>query len=270
MAALPTITVDTPAPEEAPRITGVLSKGEAPPPSPPKELAPMPVVDAVEYSIPSEGRSITMERVEVEPTPPIEPSSTQTTDSPDPEAVAAMVEAWKAEHPGEERHFLALSVTVYDHKASHVRWTHEGERFSIWSNVDFNVMCGFGGIESADGKIRYSLYIAAGNQTTGEVDEPGEVRANSPPDIPPLPLGKPGFVIEKGDAGNAQALAGIIALHELYAVHGSELKEAYELRTRRQAARAAYLRENPPKLPDVKVRFGPKINGGMRAEGGGQ
>lgn len=266
--ALPSFTVETPAEGEVPQITGKLYDGQPPPPSPPRTLPPMQVLDGVEYVIPSEERTITVERVKVEA--PVVTDVVTATPAPvmvPTKSVAELWEEWKLAHPGEAFHTLGFSVTVYDHTASRVRWVHEGEQYVAWSNIDWNHMTGFGGITSAAGKIRYTLYLAVGNQTTADVDEPGETKANPAPAIPTLPAGQPGFVIEQGDPSDAQALAGMIALHKLYAARSADLKAAYELRIRHQAERAAWLKENPPKKPDVTVRFGMKTGAAASSEG---
>ncbi len=248
--AFPAATVSGDDPP--PRIVGGVFSGEwtppvpAPPPPPPPLLT---VLDSVEYVLPSEGRSIIVEKVEPppEPVPPGPPVGTLT-----PEQVAAAKARWSeaARRYRERNRMLMLSCTVYDHKATLVGWRHQGREYRAWSNIDFNHIAGIGGFESGDGSIRYNILMGLGNAPAGmRIGRTG--RTVQGPVIPPLPADGPGFVVVEGDDSDTAALADMDAIHALYRAEGARLKAAYECRERYHRAQAAWLKANPPPPRDT-------------------
>ena len=252
-AAFPAATVsgDDPPPRI---VAGVLSGEWTPPvPVPPPPPPVLKVLDGVEYALPSEGRSIIVEKVvpPPEPVPSGPPVRTMT-----PEQIAAAKAKWReaARRYRERNRMLMLSCTVYDHKATLVGWHYQGRPYRAWSNIDFNHIAGIGGFESGDGSTKYSLWIGLGNQVTGTRLGPTG-RVVPPPEIPPLPSDGPGFVVIEGDATDTAALADMEAIHALYRAEGARLKASYECRERYHRAQAAWLKANPPQPHDTVIRY---------------
>lgn len=224
-------------------ILGGISEGVSPPPKPPKVLPDLPVVREISHI--GKGRMIRMKRVE-DPGYP-EPESTpmvQTQDDEEAFWLSHSVER-KAEIEAMNNALVfSLSATVVDHRATRLRWIHEGKIYEAWSNVDFNHLTGFTRFK-VDGRY-YDPYFGIGN-TSSEME--GVEKA------PDFPTREPTFILTRGDAGNAAALEGVEALHALYRVERGRLKAAYEKRELARLKRQRYLEANPPKPEDVTIQF---------------
>ena len=246
MGALPASGDEPPAP----RIVGGVCTGEWSPPAPPPPPPVMRVVEGVEYVLPSEGRSVIVDKVEPppEPTPP-EPVVSTASHEQQAAAKARLADAARRYLANRPR-FVRLSCTVYDHRATLVGWTYQGRQYRAWSNIDFNHIAGITGFESGDGSTRYSLWMGIGNQTTGRRLGPTG-RTIPAPEIPVLPTDGPGFVVVTGDATDSAALADMTALHALYKAEGARLKAAYELREQHRIEREAWIKANPPPPRDT-------------------
>jgi hypothetical protein len=165
----------------------------------------------------------------------------------DPEA-AAWLERETAEAP--EHRLVMLSATVYDHQKTFLRWRvvnpkPDGalplEDFQAWSNLDFNL---FSGVSSYEYRgVTYSLIMGIGNQETAQSE------------TPELPVGEPAFVITEGNQGEAEQMALIEGLHELYSNEKEILDAAYLGREQAEAERRAHLEANPPQPEDVVIHF---------------
>ncbi len=227
-------------------ILGKVSDGTPPPPSPPREIPRLAVIDSTVHQL--EDRAVTMKRV-VDPgfPDPIPPSTNKVKDESSVDLVispelAKEIEAW------EKIHVLSLSSTVIDHRVTFLRWRYEDDYYEGWSNIDFNHLSGFGYFRI--GEQYYSPWLGIGNlnytaeEIEGWLGKPVKFETQ-----------QPDFVVTKGDVGNLEALEGVEALHELYRQNKKELQEAYEGRERAKKAREAYLREHPPQPEDVEIQF---------------
>ena len=179
------------------------------------------------------------------------------------------------------RMFLVpLSVEVYDHRVSVVRWWQQGEgggstatqasrpavagnagqdpeqeagppgEYEVVSNIDWNVFCGVTAIEAGD--CDYAFIVSLGNTDTGTPTAAGPAAV---PDHPPLPADGPGFVVSKGDATNAGALAFMRAMHEVYRTDSQRLLEAYASRERNRMEQEAWLKAHPPQPKNETLRY---------------
>jgi hypothetical protein len=241
VGALPALGGEQPSPTTA---GGTGTWEWTPPPPPPV----MKVLDGVEYVLPSEGRSVIVEKVEAPPLPvPPPPPPART-----PEEIEVAKARWAeaARRYRERNRMLMLSCTVYDHQATLLRWTHQGRQYRAWSNIDFNHFCGQTAFESPDGSIRFNLWLGIGNHITGtRMGFSGRTMAR--PQIPELPADGPGFVVVEGDANDEAALSGMRAVHDYYRTNGARLKASYEARLLYQKELAAWIKANPPPPRDT-------------------
>ena len=267
-----------PAIPEAPHIVGGIDDGtRAPvvPKPPPPELN---ILNTVEYVLPREGRSIIVHHVAPPdlsiPDPPPPPPEIDTT-SPEYQAELAALRAIRPRIT-----MFPISVTVYDHAVSFVRWSHREEgaaqpanqprlrvvppgngqaaeqaavppsEYEIVSNIDWNVFSGVTGIAAGDRE--YPFFMFLGNSDTRKTSR---FWSEVVPDHPPLPVDGPGFVVTKGDPTNADALAFIRAVHEIYRTDSQRLLEAYASRERHRLEQEAWLKAHPPQPKDTVVSF---------------
>lgn len=159
----------------------------------------------------------------------------------------------------DQRRFLSLGATVFNHQLTYLQWRVGGESFSAWSNVDFALIAGaFSGFKDAQGN-RYHLFL-----NWSEVEGPGRLGEDRWLGVPPEFRGTgPQYLWTEGDAtipGAGQIFEGLDALHQLVATHQAELQQAYagrEAREDRRRAEAEALAANPPPPEDVVVQFWP-------------
>ena len=217
-------------------------------PAPPKELPAFTVRSTTVRQL--EDRKIIMQRVSDPGLPDAPP--------PPPPATKEELEALRASLGGrvrianyKETKLILLSASVVDGKASFVRWYHEGEEFQAWSNVNFNHLSGFSEFESD--RKSYHFIMAVGDISTAKG------RKSEWPGKPPeLGVAYPAFTLIKGDKSKGDALAIMIALHDLYENEQDKLTAAHQGRLRASAEREAWLRANPPQPQDTVIQFWPR------------
>ena len=249
-AAFPAATVSGGDPP--PGIVGGVCTGQWPPPkSDPPPPASMMVLDSVEYVLPSEGRSIIVEKVEPPPMPVVGPAPPPPVRTPgESEAAEARWSEAARRYRGRNR-MVVLSCTVCGHRATLVGRTYRGRQYRAWSNIDFNRIAGIGGFGSGDGSIRHNLLLGLGKLATGRRLGPTG-RTVQGPVIPPLPADGPGFVVVEGGrhghgragrhAGHPRALQG----------RGREARGGLcEERERNRLEREAWPKANPPPPRDT-------------------
>jgi len=169
--------------------------------------------------------------------------------------------------------FVSLSVSVYDHKRSLLKWDSRGnsqtgeniwKQHSAWSNVDFSHFTCFSTYEVADstGTARkYELMMFVTGSYDSNLERKRCAHFNLPykapeiPELPDLATAGPAFVVVGGDASDPRALEFIQGLHDLYRVEGQRMEAAYHARIKAEADRRAYLLAHPPKPKDVTVYF---------------
>lgn len=154
---------------------------------------------------------------------------------------------------------VMLSATVYDHKMTLLRWFPngaDGGEMIAWSALDFNVFSGLHRF-TYEGREYSLMMIGIQNEDT----ELSRLRAALlgrpyvPVVHPELPVtGTPHFVVTCGDAGDAQALAPIAGMHELYRLEKDKLLAQYEERKKAQKEYEEWVRANPPEPKDVLIR----------------
>jgi hypothetical protein len=182
-------------------------------------------------------------------------------------AVQARLTEMQQDH--EETHLIFVSATVYDHARTFIRWWPNGgagKEISGWSNLDWNQMCGFASYRAADagGEIReYALLMGIDNVDTLHLSEflaqQGEVyQAPQSPQLPDLASQGPAFVVTEGDTSDADAMATMTGLHDLYRKEGERLRLAWVGREQAAKEQAEFLRLNPPVPQNTVIHFWPK------------
>ncbi len=233
-----------------PTIVGPAREFEPPPRR--QLVADVPESQVLQRSrVATGGRTVTIEElIPPEGAPLVEQASVPTFT---PEEIAARRAAWLANRRAHPIVMLSLSGTIYDHKATLLRWRHGVEEYEAWSNIDFNVMRGVPSVQV--GNTNYDLVMMLGDQSTApRRTKSGLVITPRVPTIPQLPK-VPGFVIVKGDPLNEYALRGIRALHELYTTNREKLVAAHEDQLHYQAAAQAWEKEHPPQPENVTIRW---------------
>ena len=156
--------------------------------------------------------------------------------------------------------FFMVSATVYDHRVTLLRWSHDGEEFSAWSNVDWNHL---GGVVSFEGRGKeYAMTLLSSNVSLRKLKQQRRKGEKvSIPEIPKLPrLAKRGarYMIIKGDEANDGAMGFIEAVHDLYDAEKVRLVRAYHERERNRIIRErkeAASRNNPPPKKDAIINY---------------
>ncbi|MEI6789524.1 MAG: hypothetical protein WCL49_13700 [bacterium] len=235
-----------------PEIAGQAFVREFVPPAPKPPIPAVLESDVLQrFSKTERGRTITMEElVPLEEPPMVEKAAVPVLS---PEEIAARRAEWLEERRAHPVVSLGLSGTVYDHRATLLRWTHGGEEYEAWSNLDFNVMKDTNSVEV--GSTTYLIFMMIGDEsTTPRIVESGVIIASKVPTIPPIPK-EPGFVLVKGNPENLVATGGIRKLHELYRTHKAQFDDAYKQRLRYEAAAKAWEKEHPPQPENVTIRW---------------
>jgi hypothetical protein len=234
--------------ESGARLVSPVADGTPAEPAPPKELPAFSVRSTTVRQL--EDRKIIMQRVSdpglPDPPPPPPPATKE-----ELEALRASPEWQKRIADHKEGKLILLSASVVDGKATFVRWYHDGEEFQAWSNVNFNHLSGFAEFESD--RKRYHFIMAVGDISTAKG------RKSEWPGKPPeLGVDYPAFTLIKGDKSMGDALAMMIALHDLYENEQDKLVNAHKGRLRASAEREAWLRANPPQPQDTVIQFWPR------------
>ncbi len=246
-------------PAGGPVIVGTLPGESIPAPVPqPERLAPprldVPARNTVTSRTYDRGdHSITIEKVR----PVLLPAPPETSEMRPPDlARQAAFRQLLANRP--RRELVCLSATVYDHRATLLRWSgSNGRTFEAWSNIDFNLMRGVGAVKQGDTE-HYLLYLGLGNVDTVRLAAQWSKFGRSywPPAIPTLPPvaeTQPTLLVTKGDPTSAD-LNALNALHELYRMEHSRLKASHEWMCLLNAQLAAERLSNPPKPPDLIIK----------------
>ncbi len=241
------------------KIPGQIADGTPAPPAAPPSL---PSFNVEKTSITDRGNHNLILR-KVAPIPLPEPPPLPALDIEDP-AVQTRIGELTEKYKGISLTFV--SATVYDHKYTFIRWWPNGgagEELSGWSNLDWNHLSGFSSYEAPDatGEVReHALLMGIGNVDTEQWRKRSASRgydyeAPSPPVLPDLSTKGPAFLVTKGPTDNAEAIAIMHGLHQLYAKDGERLHQAWLGREKAAKEKAEYLRLHPPVPQDVEVFY---------------
>lgn len=163
----------------------------------------------------------------------------------------------------ENRRFLFLSATVYDHSRTLLRYCtskNPRQEITVWSNLDFNHFSGFCTftVKRANGEVQsYELMgMGLGNEDTVKrtalLAQHG--KKYQAPEIPDLSDDGPAYVIVSENP-DPEAVEIVEDLHQLYRNEGVRMKEAYLARVQAEKEQRAYLLANPPVPKDRTISF---------------
>jgi hypothetical protein len=156
----------------------------------------------------------------------------------------------EVEEPQKKFEVLSLSATVYDHRVTELRWSHDQREYRAFSNIDFNYFCGVGEIETED--TVYMLIMGIG-------DQPRENAANVPlPESFSPTRSEYRLSNETESAVPLEALAAMDALHRYFDSHRARLIEEHAKREAQRIAREEWLKAHPPVPKDTVINFWPK------------
>ena len=179
-------------------------------------------------------------------------------------------ETVKASEPRQKSEVLFLATTVYDRKVTALRWWGETGERRVFSNIDFNLLCGAGSIETPE--TIYTLMLAVGNEPAEEGG--GSAKKTAVKDwaarfgkaIPaPETFSKTRseyFVAEDEThaAPSEEELSALDALHVYFDANQPRLADEYVKREATQAEQARLLKEHPPVPRDIIVNYWRKPN----------
>lgn len=253
------------APSSEPYLTSLVSDGTEDLSAPKKEIPRLSIQETTVHQLPN--RRIIMNQV-VPPALPEVPAPLPAADVNDPAVqtrLAVMRENYR------ETNLIFVCATVYDHQKTFIRWWPAGgagKEISGWSNLDWNHLCGFSTYVAADANEEpqnCALLLAIGDLNTAllrqKLARQGIVfHAPETPTLPDLATYGPAFVVTGGDASDAQAMAVMNGLHELYRKEGERLRLAWIAREEAARQRAEFLRLNPPAPGDTVIQFWPRIS----------
>lgn len=254
--------------ETAPQIVGDLADGTPPPPAPPRPVRDYQILKTTVQG--QGGRNVTIHRVadpglpeRVEPIP-------STIDLDDPEVQTWLEEQRRA---AKRLRLTIISATVFDHEVTFLRWWVFGgegppEEFQAYSNVDFNHLTGFGAYEV--GEMQYGILMGIGNSDAADRQRFAEAQGLEFREraLPALADDGPRYVVTQGDTNNAEGVALIDSLHELYRNERDRLITAYEGRQQARREREAFLEATPPQPTDITLHYWRKADKRPLAERG--
>ena len=214
-----------------------------------KPTLKLQVIEGMEVKLPD--RSIFYQRVVPPlPLPPRPPAPEAKPLSPAETATAEARARKKFE-------VLMISATVYDHRASELRWSIGNREYRAWSNIDFNFLAGQSEIETGDSI--YFLIMAIANDTAEAAEAPNEKRKELPP-AGSFSGKRSEYVLvdmEK-ETPTPEALAPLDALHTYYDANRERLAEESVRREAERIAHEQWLKEHPTAPKDTVINFWPK------------
>ena len=236
------------------RVPGKISEGR------PSVKLPMSQEPLPDYTIHwsqvkyVDGQKFTINRIE----PPIIPSKEEITEEEKAQQEKEFQESLKTLKPSGGA--FMVFATIYDHKTTLVSFFHEGKKYKVWSNLNWNHLGGFATFEGR-GK-RYDMMLLPTNASIerlkAEIEQGHEVTLPTIPQLPDLATKGPHYTVIEGDTKNDEAMEFIEAIHDLYVAEKVRLVTAYEERLKNrqiQALKDAELRKNPPPKPDITINF---------------
>lgn len=160
------------------------------------------------------------------------------------------------EPPADPRpHFTVFcSVTTHPDGASQVRWHHGGEERVVWSNVNFRDFAPLASFQSAS--ATYSILLAGAEIRP---EEAKELKAAGLLEYPPasLPTASAGLHWIAASPLDPEGMRMMEDFHQFYLLHGRTLAAQRREQEEANAARAAWLKANPPVPQDTVVNFFP-------------
>jgi hypothetical protein len=155
---------------------------------------------------------------------------------------------------------LNVSATVYlsgKTPVTEIRWRNEtGEmEYRAWSNADFRYLTQLPGLETETTVYSWFPFVDSCDLKEWLGDHKYPIPAGLTFSITDTEYFIDIRTIELKD--QEVTLAALDYLHAYYQINYAKLKADYEKREAENAERERQLRENPPKTPDVTLRFWP-------------
>lgn len=249
---------EIPAIIEAPaRLTSPIADGTPSEPVPEPERPKFRI--HWETKIRQGGRAVTIQEVET----PIFPKSLEVEAASIPQLSAEEIKELLSQRAdGIPQHFVSVSATIYDRRATHLRiWSHDGERrepIEAWSNADWNFLGGFASFEGRGQNFTFLMF--PGNSSIRALRQakrqnPEIVVPKIPEDLPQYRQSGARYVVMNHDEANETALEFLESVHDLYEAEKPMLVRAYRKREYQRKLRAEELRRNPPKPEDIEISF---------------
>ena len=246
-----------PVPVAAPgtaRILGGLADGTPPPPAPAKPAFVVPAKEVISTkTIQQGGRTITIQRIQPIPLPPPPPTRAPETH----EQAASLEQEAEVSEPQPKWDFLMVGATVFHFKDSPPRtmvtyWpSGKGESVTLWSSADFRLLNGFTEFVAADGHAFRMMRMLS----DADVDAIAGLQASEESELPDFSIGKATFTVTGDAPADAQVLAPIAALHEIYNNEHPRLLLAWQGRERARLQHEAERKANPPQPKEVTIRY---------------
>ena len=242
------------------RILGEIPDGTPPPPALPKPEYHIAARDILSTATHEQGgRTITIRQIKPIDLPP-PPAPVEAAPAEVDAEFAQRLAEYRETHPKSD--LLFLSATVYRSKDSPPRtlvryWPKgNGGGVTFWSAADFALIAG--GINSFVDSAGDSHHLMMAWSKV-DIERMAEIWASrglqyDPPEIPDLPEGKATFQVV-GEQPDAEKVAPIQALHDIYNSEYERLKTASEGRERARIEREEYLKANPPQPKDIILNF---------------
>ena len=176
----------------------------------------------------------------------------------------ASTDALAAAQPARKTSILFLSATVYDRKVTEISFFGSQGRAAIFSNIDFNLLDGFGSFATDD--TVYSLMLALSNQTANDAITRNRELAGQGVKMGAARIPQAGdfsatrsecLVVEDADhpAPTGEELAALHALHVFFDANKQRLAEGYALREAARADEARRAQTPPPVPPDIVIHY---------------
>jgi hypothetical protein len=186
--------------------------------------------------------------------------------APSPESVVSVaVDETPAKLPEaiRETEFVFIGATVYtskdqpDQPRTLVQLWPQGskEPITCWSSANWNWLAGFGSFQGTDGR-HYALIMSHSTEDVERMEElhqrfGGTYQSPTPPEFP---AGRATFQVTSG-ASDAETLAPLQALHDLYNAESAQLQAAHEAREAANKQQEAERLANPPQPKDITLRY---------------
>lgn len=163
---------------------------------------------------------------------------------------------------------ISLYATVYDRQVSEVVWQKGDDRFTVWTNIDFNLLRQVGFIDAGD--VHYSYFGMTENISSEDEARLAELAAANGWNLSretrwkPCPVAfadeSPEYVVLADSEADvpAELFSQMDALLDYFIENKAQLEAAYKRAAILNAAREKYLAERPPEpKQDVIINFYP-------------
>lgn len=158
--------------------------------------------------------------------------------------------------------YFSVLATVYDNSKTFVTFSDfqngQREKFSVWSNLNWNHLGGFSSFEVGEQQFTFLLILAnvSGETLEQRQAEEGEGIPEVPAVLPDFETSDARYVLMEGDEENHQALDFIEGLHELYVHRREELEAAYLEREKQKRIRLEALKnQQSEEENDITINY---------------